>query len=94
MLSVARLDPLRVEVVLPAERFGTFAPGDGAWIEPELGGEALAATIERVDPLLDTRSGTFGVRLLLANPDRTVVAGQRCTVRFLAAPHAARPARD
>jgi len=36
--------------------------------------------------VLDAASGTFGVRLLLQNPERGLPAGIRCKVRFLEAP--------
>ena len=81
--TLARIDPLRVEVVLPARLFGTIAPGDVASVFPELDAEAdLVATVEVVDALLDTGSGTFGVRLVLPNADLAVPGGQRCRVAF------------
>ena len=81
--TIARIDPLRVEVVLPARLFGTIAPGEAARVFPELdaGGE-LIATVDVVDALLDTGSGTFGVRLVLANADLAIPGGQRCRVAF------------
>lgn len=94
VMTIARLNPLRVEVVLSAERFGEFSSGDAAWVEPELGGKPLEARIDRVDPFLDSRSGTFGIRLLLNNSLEKVVAGQRCMVRFEPQLHAATPAAD
>ena len=83
VMTIAELDPLHVEVVLPARLFGTLAPGDTArlFLELETGGP-LTATVEVVDPLLDARSGTFGVRLRLPNPEHAVVAGQNCRVAF------------
>lgn len=83
VISVAQIDPLRVEVVLPARLFGTIRRGDTARVFPELNDESpLEASVEVVDPLLDARSGTFGVRLLLANADLAVPAGQKCRVSF------------
>jgi membrane fusion protein, multidrug efflux system len=35
-----------------------------------------------VDPVIDAASGTFGVRLILANPNRTIPAGIRCSVEW------------
>ena len=92
VVSVARIDPLRVEVVLPARLFGTIVPGEVARVFPELGrggrggqgGEdgTLEATVDVVDALIDAGSGTFGVRLRLANPERSIPGGQRCRVAF------------
>ena len=86
IVTVARIDPLRVEVVLPARLFGTLRPGETARVFPELGdGAALEATVDVVDAIIDTGSGTFGVRLTLANADRAIPGGQRCRVAFDAA---------
>ena len=83
VVTIAELDPLRIEVVLPARLFGTVQPGDSAALFPELGdGAPLPAAVEVVDPLLDTRSGTFGVRLRLPNPEHAIPAGQKCRVAF------------
>lgn len=83
VMTVAQLDPLRVEVVLPARLFGSIRQGDTATIFPELErNQPLTAMVDVVDPLLDARSGTFGVRLLLSNEDMSVPAGQKCRVSF------------
>ena len=83
VMTIASLDPLAVEVVLPARLFGSVRPGDAARIFPELERAApLVATVDVVDRLLDTSSGTFGVRLTLPNPDLAVPGGQRCRVAF------------
>ena len=83
VMTIAALSPLRVEVMLPARLFGTISQGDVARIHPEIASASeLFATVDVVDPLLDSRSGTFGVRLLLANTDYTIPAGQRCRISF------------
>lgn len=83
IMTIAQLDPLRVEVVLPAHLFGRFEPGDRARVYPEIGSEApLLAEVEVVDRLLDTRSGTFGLRLRLPNPDLAIPGGQKCRLEF------------
>lgn len=85
IMTIAQLDPLRVEVVLPLEEFGKYRSGDLASVQPELGGEPVLARVDVVDPLLDAASGTFGIRLLLDNADGKLVAGQKCTVTIRAA---------
>jgi multidrug efflux pump subunit AcrA (membrane-fusion protein) len=83
VMTIAQLDPLRIEVVLPARYFGQLEVGDTATIHPEIGsGETLQAEISVVDRLLDTRSGTFGVRLMLPNPDFRIPGGQKCELEF------------
>lgn len=80
IMTIAQLDPLRVEVVLPLSDFGRYQPGDTARVRPELGGDEVTAVVDVVDPLLDAGSGTFGIRLLLDNADGRLVAGQKCTI--------------
>ena len=46
-----------------------------------VGGEYRAA-VEIVDTVFDARSGTFGVRLKLPNPEHRIPAGLRCEVDF------------
>jgi hypothetical protein len=84
VLRLADLDPLHVEAVLPRELFGTLAADGNAEItlgEP-LGG-TRTARIAVIDPVIDAASGTFGVRLVLPNPDHAVPAGLKCEVRFV-----------
>ncbi|MGQ7847575.1 efflux RND transporter periplasmic adaptor subunit [Granulosicoccus sp. 3-233] len=80
IMTIAQLDPLRVEVVLPLSEFGKYRQGDTARVKPELGGPEVIAVVDVVDPLLDASSGTFGIRLLLDNADGQLIAGQKCTV--------------
>lgn len=83
LLTLAQLDPLRIEVILPAQLFGSFMPGDTALIHPEIEhAEPLLATVQVVDQLLDTHSGTFGVRLTLPNPKLAIPGGQKCQLEF------------
>ncbi len=94
VMTVAALDPLRVEVMLPARLFGTIAVGDQAQLYPELGGDsALVASVDVVDAMLDSRSGTFGVRLKVPNSDYRIPAGQRCRIVFEPIVAAANPDR-
>ena len=81
LLRIVKLDPLHVEAILPMRLFGTVHPGMRASVHPELqGGNVLQAEVERVDPMGDAGSGTFGVRLRLPNPQRAIPAGLKCRV--------------
>ena len=83
ILRLARIDPLRVEVIVPAEHFGDIARGSRAEVLPEAPFEgARPATVAIVDGLIDAASGTFGVRLELPNPEHAIPAGLGCQVRF------------
>ena len=75
---LARIDQLRVEVVVPTSRYGEIKIGDRAEVRPEAPvGGTHAATVTVVDRVLDAASGTFGVRLALANPDLALPSGIR-----------------
>jgi RND family efflux transporter MFP subunit len=83
VLKLAKIDPLRVEVVLPAEMFGQIAVGMNARVRPETPQqESYAAEVSVVDPVIDGASGTFGVRLKLPNPGAKLAGGLKCQVEF------------
>ncbi len=86
ILKLAQLDPLHVEVVIPVEQLDSVTVGMSASVYPSepVGGE-YEAEVTTVDQVLDAASGTFGVRLALANPDGALPAGLRCMVSFHAA---------
>ena len=83
LLRVAQIDPLRVEVILPASLFGRILPGMTANVVPELPGYSpQAATVTIVDRVIDSASNTFGVRLQLPNTEQQMPSGLKCIVRF------------
>lgn len=83
IMTIAQVDPLNVEVVLPLQRYGSIKVGSTAIVHPvaPVGG-TYTAKADVVDPVIDAASDTFGVRLVLPNPDRTIPAGIRCTVEW------------
>ena len=83
ILTVAELDPLRVETFLPIALYGSVRVGDKAEVSPEapVGGR-YTATVTVVDQVLDAASSTIGVRLELPNPEYRIPAGIHCRVRF------------
>ena len=83
ILTLAQIDPLNVEVVLPTALYGKVKEGVSAEVLPEepVGG-VYAATVKMVERVIDAASGTFGVRLELPNPDFALPAGLECRVRF------------
>jgi RND family efflux transporter MFP subunit len=83
ILTVAEMDPLRVETFLPIAAYGHMKVGDKATVLPEAPvGGSYEATVVIVDNVLDAASGTIGVRLRLPNPDFKLPAGIHCKVRF------------
>ena len=83
VLRLAQLNPLHVEVVAPAELFGSVRVGMTGQVSlaPFFPG-TFPAKVVVVDKLIDAASGTFGARLQLANPANKLPAGIRCSVRF------------
>ncbi len=84
ILRLAQLDPLSVEVILPASMFGQISTGQLAKIRPEAPKNGVyKAEVTIVDRVIDASSGTFGVRLELPNPDHKLPGGLKCNVDFL-----------
>ena len=83
ILTIAQMDPLRVETYLPALVYGHIKAGDVATVMPEapIGGE-YQAKIVVVDQVFDAASNTIGVRLELPNPGLRLPAGVHCRVRI------------
>jgi RND family efflux transporter MFP subunit len=82
ILKLAEVDPLNVEVVLPASMYGKIKLGDRAEVVPETPNSRYPARVSVVDRVIDAASGTFGVRLELRNPGNVIPAGAKCRVRF------------
>lgn len=83
ILEVAQIDPLNVEVYVPAGLLGKISVGDkGSVVVEEPVTRTYEATVVVVDRVVDAASGTFGVRLELQNPERDVLAGLSCRVQF------------
>lgn len=79
VLRVANIDPLRVDLMVPAAHWGRLTVGDHLNIRPELPGVAeLRAEVRYIDRVLDAASNTFRVRLTLPNPGNRLPAGLRC----------------
>ena len=84
LLRVAQLDPLHVEVIVPVAHLGQITPGMQAQVTAVVpGADTHLAKVERVDRVADAASGTYGVRLSLANPQYLIPAGLRCSLHFL-----------
>ncbi len=83
ILTIAEMDPLRIETYLPLAVYGKIKVGDTATVAPEqpVGG-SYTAKVTVVDRVLDAASGTIGVRLELPNPKYALPAGIHCRVTF------------
>jgi RND family efflux transporter MFP subunit len=83
VVIVTRLDPLFVEAFVPVGSYGRIKVGMTATVRPDepIGGSHIA-TVSVVDRVFDPSSSTYGIRLTLPNPDRSLPGGQRCKVSF------------
>ena len=83
LLRIAKVDPLRVQLVVPVALYKQIAIGGSAKVMPELpGAVALTAQVTMVDKVIDAASNTFRVHLELPNPDGALPAGLRCKAEF------------
>lgn len=84
IIRLAKINPLRVELILTSELFGLIKKDMVAEIIPELPQyKHRHAIVTVVDKLIDAASGTFGARLALPNPDYGIPSGLRCQAQFL-----------
>lgn len=84
IMTIAEVDPLNVEVILPEEMYGLVTVGTRAEVEPLIrGGEKRTTRVVVVDKVIDAASNTFGARLELENPDLAIPGGIRCGINFL-----------
>jgi membrane fusion protein (multidrug efflux system) len=83
VFEMVSLDPLNVELVMKVEVYGQMKIGTP--VRLTLGAPVNGVrmgTVSIVDRVVDARSGTFGVRVQLANPDMAIPSGIACTPRF------------
>jgi RND family efflux transporter MFP subunit len=79
LFRIARVDPLRVEIVAPAALYGSVKKGMPAQILPELpNATKLDTRVVLVDKIIDAASNTFRVRAELPNANGAVPSGLRC----------------
>ena len=79
LLRIAQIDPLKVQVIVPASLYGKVAVGSAVSVTPQLPqATSVSARVTLVDPLIDAPSNTFRVQLELPNPGNALPAGLRC----------------
>jgi len=85
VFEIAQLNPLHIEVIVPLEYLGKIESGMRGGVTilaPEFDDQVLDAQVRRIDAVSDAASATYGVRLVLANPELTIPSGVRCQVDF------------
>ena len=90
VVKVATIDPLKVEVIVPAGYFSKIKQGMSANVKPDMPeASPQSAKVIVVDKVIDAASNSFRVRLELPNPNNQLPPGLRCKVDFdLGAPTA------
>lgn len=84
MFRIAVVDPLRVEVVLPASLYPAVSRGIEMRIAPEFpGAQPRLARVVLVDKVIEGASNTFRARLTLPNADNRLPAGLRCKAELV-----------
>jgi membrane fusion protein (multidrug efflux system) len=82
VVEVAVLDPLYAEVLMPFERFSDFSKGQELTISlPFPINSSHKANITIIDPIIDSASGTFRMRLELPNKNYAIPAGVSCQLK-------------
>ncbi len=104
IFRIAVIDPLRVEVVLPASLYPVVGKGVEMRIVPDFpGAQPQLARVAVVDRVIEGASNTFRARLTLPNAGSKLPAGLRCKAELApleaagprpVTPASARPAGD
>lgn len=83
VIRVARIDPLRIEAIVPAVQFGQIKSGQQATVKTDLPDfPMLTAQVTLVDRVIDPASNSFRVRLTVPNPGNRIPSGLRCRIAF------------
>lgn len=84
LMKLVQIDPLNVELIVPASQFGQIQVGNTLTVEPGNPGVGrYQAEVVIIDPVIDASSGTFGVRASLPNPGLKIPAGLTCSAAVL-----------
>lgn len=79
LFRVAKINPLRVEIVAPLALYGTIEKNSYITVTPNLPNSVpLEAKVVMVDKLIDGASNTFRVRAQIKNADSEIPSGLRC----------------
>jgi RND family efflux transporter MFP subunit len=79
LFKIAKIDPLRVEMVVPVALYGLFSKDMLLTVTPELpNAQPLHAKVVLVDKLIDGASNTFRLRAEIPNKELIIPSGVRC----------------
>ncbi len=84
IFTIAKVEQLKVDLIVPVEYFGLIKVGMKANVIPEIVNTSeYTATVSVVDKVIDAPSGTFSVRLSLPNPGQSLPGGLKCQAKIL-----------
>ena len=83
IMTIAEIDPLTIDLVIPADRFRSVKVGmiGEVHLRPPVD-STYPARVDAIDPVIDAASDTFRIRLSLPNPGNAIPAGIRCSVKL------------
>jgi RND family efflux transporter MFP subunit len=82
-LTIAQIDPVYADVIAPSRMFSDVKRGQKTKIILQQPAERIVSgETDVIDPYVDAASGTFRVRVAIANKDRSIVPGFRCHAEF------------
>jgi RND family efflux transporter MFP subunit len=81
ILQLAQMDPLQVEVLAPVSWLGKFTAGMPIDVRVNHAAGFHRARVTVINPIVDSASDTFRVRLELPNPQYRIPSGVTCTAR-------------
>ena len=83
LFRVAKINPLRVEMVVSAAMYGTISKGMQLSVVPQMANaQPIQAKVVLVDKLIDGASNTFRIRAEIPNKDSAIPSGLRCKVEL------------
>jgi len=78
LMTIAQLDPLHAVFHISPELVSILQKRKS--IPVQVGNKNVNTTLDFISPIIDARSGTVTVRLIVPNPNHTLKSGSRCVL--------------
>ena len=82
VMRVVRLDPLTATFPVPERLIGELQADTPATVVFPRTGREQTGTVSFIAPVVEAQSGTVLVKITLPNPDRQLLAGEKCMLRL------------
>ena len=86
VMTIVKLDRLRARFSASPQVARNARPDKHVVVQLTESGKQLPAIIERISPVIDAKSGTVEIHVIIENPDLTIQSGSRCMVDLNAIP--------